>query len=96
MVLISNRLNCRIHKTIADPSGRFIALKVEINDKVYIYIDIYAPNKDNVMCKLFKKLHKMLQAENLDCEENIICGLDFNCSLNQKLDKKDGVMQCYR
>ena len=38
----------------------------------------------------------MLQAENLDCEENIICGWDFNCPPNEKLDKKDGVMQCYR
>ena len=42
--------------------------------------------------KFFKSLHKLLQTENLDCEENIICGGDFNCLLNPKLDKTGGVM----
>ena len=34
----------------------------------------------------------MLQTENLDRKENIICRENFNCSLNPKLDKKGGVI----
>ena len=34
----------------------------------------------------------MLQNENLDEEENIIVGSDFNCPLNTLLDKKGGIM----
>ena len=34
----------------------------------------------------------MLQTENLDCEDNVICGSDFNCPLNPNLDKKGGAM----
>ena len=88
MVLIRNRFNCTIQNTVSDPSGRFIFLKVAIEDKVYVLINIDAPNKD----KFFKSLHKTLQTENLDCEENIVCGGDFNCPLNPKLDKRGGVM----
>ena len=92
MVLIRNKFNCTIQNTISDPLGRFIILKVVIEDKVYVLINIYAPNKDKLTCKFFKNLHKTLQTENLDCEENIICGGDFNCPLNPKFDKRGGIM----
>ena len=69
MVLIRNKFNCTIQNIILDPSGRSIVLKVEIEDKVYVLINIYAPNKDKLTCKFFKHLHKTLQTENLDCEE---------------------------
>ena len=92
MVLIKNKFNCTIQNTVSDPSGRFNILKVTIEDKVYVLINIYAPNKDKLTCNFFKNLHKTLQTENLDCEENIICGGDFNCPLNPKFDKKGGVM----
>ena len=55
MVLIRNRYNCTIHKTIADPLWHFIVLKVEIDNKVYILLNIYAPNKDKIMCNFFQK-----------------------------------------
>ena len=54
--------------------------------------NIYAPNKDKITRRFFKNLHQTLQTENLDCEDNIICGGDFNCPLNPKLDKKGGVL----
>ena len=92
MVLIKNKFNCTIQNTLSDPSGRFIILKVTIEDKVYVLINIYAPNKHKLTCNFFKNLHKTLQTENLDCEENIISGGDFNCPLNPKFDKKGGVM----
>ena len=59
---------------------------------MYILVNIYAPNKDKVSGKFYKNLHGVLQTEDLDCEENIIIGGDFNCPLDPKLDKKGGVM----
>ena len=50
-MLIRNGFNCTVKKTIIDPSGRFIVLKVDIEDKVYVLVNIYAPNKDKVTCK---------------------------------------------
>ena len=58
MVLIRNKFNCTICNTVSDPSGRFIILKVPLEDKVYVLINICAPNKGKLTCKFFKTLHK--------------------------------------
>ena len=55
-------------------------------------VNIYAPNKDKESVQFFRKLHTLLQIENLDSEENIILGGDFNCPLNPNLDKRGGIM----
>ena len=55
MVLIRNKFNCTVKKMVSDPSGRFIILKVVIEDKVYVLINIYAPNRDNLTCNFFFK-----------------------------------------
>ena len=78
--------------TVPDPLGRFIISKVQVDDKVYVLVDIYAPSKDKDSILFFKKLHNLLQTENLDSEENITVGGDFNCPLNPTLDKKGGIM----
>ena len=88
---LGSNFNCVIQKFIVDPQGRFIILKAGIQDKAYILVNIYAPNKDKVSGKLYKNLHRVLQTKDLDCEENIIIGVDFKCPLDPKLDKKGGV-----
>ena len=59
---------------------------------MYALINIYAPNKDKDSFKFFADLLARLKNENLDKEENIIVGGDFNCPLNTILDKKGGVL----
>ena len=54
-ILINNKPIC----TVLDPLGYFIS-KVQVDDKVYAIVNIYAPNK-----------HTLLQSENLDSEENV-------------------------
>ena len=89
---IRNYPNYTLLSTISDPPGHFITLKVQINDKVYVVVNIYAPNKDKDLIQFFRKLHGLLQTKNLDSEENIVLGGDFNCPLNPGLDKHGGVM----
>ena len=42
------------------------------------------------LVKFFKDLTAVLKEENLDTEENIIVGGDFNCPINPVIDKKGG------
>ena len=91
-ILFRKGVDCVIHTKILDPLGRYIILKAAIKDKMYILINIYAPNKDKDITCFFNNLLITLQNENLDEEENIIVGGDFNCPLNTPVDKKGGIM----
>ena len=88
-ILINNKVNCTVLTTVPDPLGRFVISKVQVDDKVYALVNVYAPNKDKDSILFFKKLHTLLQTENLDSNENIIAGGDFNCPLNPK---RGGIM----
>ena len=43
--LVKKGVDCTIHSKILDPLGRYVIL-AEINDKMYVLINVYAPNKD--------------------------------------------------
>lgn len=93
-ILVCNYINFTLLSTIPDPLGRFIILKVQVDDKVYVLVNIYAPHKDNDLIRCFRRLYVLLQTENFDPEENIVLGGDFSCPLhvNPTLDKSDGTM----
>ena len=91
-ILVKKGVDCTIHSKILDPSGRYIILKAEIEDKMYILINIYAPNKDTNIVTFFNNLLMTLRKNDFDEEENIIIGGDFNCPPNPLLDKKGGLL----
>ena len=91
-ILFRKGVDCVIHSKILDPLGRYVILKAEIKDKMYVLINIYAPNKDTNIVDFLNNLQTILLKENLDEEENIILGGDFNCPINPVLDKKRGIL----
>lgn len=54
-ILIKKGLDCVIHSQIVDTSGRYIVVKAAIKDKMYVLVNIYAPNKDEDIIKFLKK-----------------------------------------
>ena len=89
-ILFKNGIDCSINHKIVDPEGRYIILKACIQDKDYVLINVYAPNKDKDQVNFFNNLLSILQNENLDSLDNIILGGDLNCPLDPLLDKKGG------
>ena len=91
-ILIKKGVDYTLHSKIIDALGRYIIRKSKIQDKIYVVINIYAPNKDKDSFKFFADLLARLKNETLDEEENIIIGADFNCPFNTILDKKGGIL----
>lgn len=81
-ILFEKGVDCNIHSKILDPAGLYVTLKAEIK---CIYWLIFM-HKIPILSSL-KDLGTILQKENLDAEENIILGGDFNCPINPVLDK---------
>ena len=46
-------VNCIIQNLVSDPLGRYIILKVAIENK--ICLNIFAPNKNKLTCQFLKK-----------------------------------------
>ena len=86
-ILFKNGIDCS-RLIILDLEGRYIILKACIQDKDYVLINAYAPNKDKDQVNFFTNLLSILQDENLDSVDNIILGGDLNCPLDPLLDKK--------
>ena len=59
---------------------------------MYVLVKIYPPNKDGNIVSFFNNLLVTLQKNNLDEEENVIMGGDFNFPLNPSIDKKGGIL----
>ena len=92
-ILFKQGFDCIFLSKFEDPLGRYLILKAEMKDKLYVLINIYAPNKDKDIITFPNNLRTILQNEHLGDEENIIIGGDFNCPLNPSPIKK--VVQCY-
>ena len=45
-ILIRNNTNYSVLSTTQDPLGRFITLKIQIDGKAYVLVNIYVPTKD--------------------------------------------------
>ena len=87
-ILLNRGEDYCFHSKIIDPLGRFIIVKVEIEDNLYVLINVYAPNKDKEDVEFFNGLLAIIRRDDLDAEENFIIGGGFNCPLNPVLDKK--------
>ena len=74
-ILIKNGVECTIHQKVLHPLGRYIILKAEINDKMYMLINVYAPNKDKDIVAFFNNLLITIQKEALDSENKIVFNL---------------------
>ena len=86
-ILLKNGIDCTIYHKIVDPEGRYLILKACIQDKDYVLINVYAPNKDKDELNFFNNLRSILKNENLDSVDNIILEGDLNCPLDSSLDK---------
>ena len=86
ITLINPSVNCKVVKVTSDIQGRFIILKLSLEEKVIVLVNIYAPNDVAQQVAFFKRLNQQLEEF---AQDTIVIGGDFNCALTSN-DKRGG------
>ena len=93
MVLIKGSLDHKIIGKKIDSLGRFMIIHIEIDDKIFVLVNIYAPNTDKEQLKYYEDLLHVVEGERVGINGNIVMGGDWNLVQNTKIDKKGGLLQ---
>lgn len=80
-IAISQAVAFKLHDSISDPQGRYVAINCDINNITYTIINVYAPNKSQA--KFLKSVQKKISS--FSNGSVLWCG-DFNSIMDPKLD----------
>lgn len=88
-ILFHPKLTHEILDKHEDLSGRYLILRVKVNDEILILANCYLPTKDHEreQCVVLEEIIGIL---NNYSDEKIILGGDFNVALNPKLERLGG------
>ena len=86
ITLINPSLNFKVEKVILDKQGRFIILKLSLEENVVVLVNIYTPNDVVQQVAFFKNLNQQLGKF---AQDTTVIGGDFNCALTSN-DKRGG------
>ena len=81
-ILFNSKFAFNIVKYECDTNGRSVVVDLNVNDKLFTLVNIYAPNDDSP--QFFKEIDAKLN--NFTCD-SVIFGGDFNLVMNLTLDK---------
>ena len=90
ITLINPSVSFKVEKVIPDKQGRFIILKLSLEEKVIVLVNIYAPNDVAQHVAFFKILNQQLEEF---AQDTTVIGRDFNCALTSNVSKKSAVIQ---
>ena len=80
--LIGNNLEFKLIQQIICEYGRYVILKSVIQGSKFVLINYYAPNNEQEQILFLKEINEIISNLNLDENEAVIWGGDFNCPLS--------------
>ena len=80
-ILFNNNFEFKLKRTLKDNSGNFIMAIIDIDQKEYLFVNIYGPNRDDP--DFYNNLKKKIENLNID---HIIMAGDFNLVLDPNKD----------
>ena len=86
-ILVNSNFNYKIIEHTEIIKGRLQSLKLNINDKYFLFLNVYGPNNENT--DFLSYIEQFIIAND---NESLIVGGDFNTIIDTKLDKKNGYM----
>ena len=88
MILVRSDLDLK--SVNLDTEGRSIIMEAEVQGSLFLFVNIYAPNKVQDQCRFFENLNKNIEHFAVNKEHRIIVGGDFNVTLDSDLDCSGG------
>ena len=83
-------LDVKILHEYSDDNGRILALKCKIQDHSFLLVNFYNENQQNEQLEALENLNRMLLNIDLEPENKIIPGGDFNLIFDIKLEFDGG------
>ena len=96
-ILVNNKLKYKVISSHSDNTGRIVLLNIEIDDKEYTFVNVYAPNDISNRVSFFQEVSRFITLHSLNNNRLFIAG-DFNCVLtgndrySGKIDKSTAVL----
>ena len=90
MILVRSDLDFSVKSVNLDTEGRSIIMEAEVQGSLFLFVNIYAPNKVQDQCRFFENLNKNIEHFAVNKEHRIIVGGDFNVTLDSDLDCSGG------
>lgn len=88
MILFKPGLNFKLLNSKVDSNGRYIIAEIDMESKILVLVNIYAPNKEQEKKIFFKNVTPEIKSMDLS-DKKIICGGDMNSTFSD-LDKSGG------
>ena len=88
-ILIKKGFDFEQKHIILDPNGRYILIKALIQGEIIYIVNIYAPNTEKDI--FFKSLHNTLINNEIDKNDMLLIGGDWNTIISNNLDKSGGL-----
>ena len=89
-ILISPYLDFKVRLVAADRNGRYVILKCTVDDELYTFVNIYAPNNETDQVLLFKQLDEAFENHTVSALDDIVIGGDWNFVRDIAIDKSGG------
>ena len=90
MILVRSDLDFSLKSINLDSEGRSIIMEAEVQGSLFLFVNIYAPNRVQDQCHFFENLNKNIEDFVVNKEHRIIVGGDFNVTLDSDLDCSGG------
>ena len=82
-ILIKKGVNLQVKKVITSQEGRWVIVVAELDEKLALLCNIYAPNKDDP--NFFLNIFNQIREESYDYQ---VIGGDFNVILDREYDQR--------
>ena len=89
MILVRSDLDFSVKSVNLDTEGRSIIMEAEVQGSLFLFVNIYAPNKVQDQCRFFENLNKNMEHFAVNKEHRIIVGVvPVENLLRKSLSKK--------